>query len=166
MDKYPEITFAVENKFKKLNTEKLTPWVFLNTGKMAPIEDFYGRTIRYLGSVGFEGSPREVFWGSFIEPFLEGIFVWAFEFALDYAEKRKSDRRELILYTRECLMNGVCLTYNRMQNIDRRLRGKGFPDQVSPRDISREINKMQIKIGLLHISLFHHKMTKIKIPMA
>jgi hypothetical protein len=33
-----------------------------------------------------------------------------------------------------------------MQNIDRRLRGKGFPDQVSPRDISREINKMQIKL--------------------
>ena len=102
--------------------------------------------VRYLGSVGFEGSPREVFWGGFIEPFLEDIFVWAFEFALNHAEKRKSDRRELILYTRECLMNGVCLTYNRMQNIDRRLRGKGFPDQVSPRDISREINKMQIKL--------------------
>ncbi len=145
MDKYPEITFAVENKFKKLSAEKLTPWVFLNTGKMASIEDFYGRRIQYQG-VGFEGSPSEVFWGGFIEPFLEDIFVWAFEFTLDHAEKRNLDRREPILYTRECLMNGLCLTYNKMQNIDRRLRGKGFPDQVSPRDISREINRMQIKL--------------------
>jgi len=145
MDKYPEIIFAVENKFKKLSAEKLTPWVFLNTGKMAPIEDFYGRTIQYRG-VGFEGSPREVFWGGFVEPFLEDIFVWAFEFALDYAEKRKSDRREPILYTRECLMNGLGLIYNKMQKIDRNLRGKGSPDQVSPRDISREIRKMQAKL--------------------
>ena len=36
--------------------------------------------------------------------------------------------------------------YSRMQKIDRNLRGKGFPDQISPRDVSREINKMQIKL--------------------
>lgn len=145
MDRYPEITFAVENKFKKLNADKLMPWVFLNTGKMVPIIDFYGRKIQYSG-VGFEGSPREVFWSGFIEPFLEDIFVSSFEFTLGYAKKRNSDRRESILYTRECLMNGLCLIYNKMQKIDRNLRGKGFPDQVLPRDVSRGIEKMQIKL--------------------
>ena len=145
MDKYPEITFAVENKFNKLNRDKLSPWVFLNTGNKVSIEDFYGHTIQYQG-VSFEGSPREVFWNGFVEPFLEDIFVWAFEFALDYAKKRNSDRREVILYTRECLMNGLCLIYNKMQKTDRNLRGKGSPDQVPLRDISREIKKMQIKL--------------------
>jgi hypothetical protein len=145
MDMYPEITFAVGNKFKQLSTEKLTPWEFLNTGKMSPIVDFYGRTIQYSG-VGFEGSPREVFWGGFIEPFLEDIFVWAFEFALCHAEKRNLHRKEVILYARECLVNGLHLTYSRMQKIDRMLRGKGFPDRISLRDISREINKMQTKL--------------------
>ncbi len=146
MANYPEITFAVENKFKQLSTNKLTPWEFLNTGKMSPIVDFYGRTIQYSG-VGFEGSPREVFWGGFIEPFLEDIFVWAFEFALDYAKKRNSDCQELVLYTHQCLLNGLILIYKRMQNIDRKLRGKGFPDQVPPRDVSREIKKMETKLG-------------------
>lgn len=145
MDKYPEITFAVENRFKKIIAEKLTPWVFLNTGKMARIDDFYGRPIQYSG-VEFEGSPREVFWSGFIEPFLEDILVWGFEFALDYIKKRNSDRREVILYARECLINGLYLTYNKMQKIDRNLRGKGYPDQISPRDISQDIKKMQIKL--------------------
>lgn len=145
MDKYPEITFTIENKFKQLCKDKLTPWEFLNAGKMGPIKDFNGRTIQYSG-VGFEGSPREVFWGGFIEPFLESFFVWAFRFALEYSERRKLNRRELILYTRECLTNGIRLTYSRMQKIDRMLRGKGFPDRISPRDISREINTMQIKL--------------------
>jgi hypothetical protein len=145
MDKYPEITFAIENKFKKLNRDKLTPWVFLNAGNKVSIEDFYGHTIQYQG-VRFEGSPREVFWGVFIEPFLEDIFAWAFELALDRARKRNSDSRELILYARECLTNGVGLIFKGMQKIDRNLRGNGFPDQVTPKDISREINKMQIKL--------------------
>ena len=87
MDKYPEITFGISNKFKQLMTDKLNPWMFFNTGKMTPIIDFYGRTIQYSG-VGFEGSPREVFWGGFIEPFLENIFGSAFEFALSYAKER------------------------------------------------------------------------------
>ncbi len=153
MNRYPEITFAIENKFKKLNADKLTPWVFLNTGKMAPIMDFYGRKIQYSG-VEFGGSPRGVFWGGFIEPFLEDIFVWSFEFALDYAKKRNLGRREPILYTRECLMNGLCLIYNKMQKIDRNLRGKGYPDQVLPRDVSREIEKMQIKLDEYRDSTF------------
>lgn len=84
--------------------------------------------------------------GGFIEPFLEDIFVWAFEFALDYVRKRNLDRKEVILYTRECLINGLFQTYNKMQKIDRNLRGKGFPDRVSSRDISREIKKMQSKL--------------------
>lgn len=162
IDKYPEITFAVENKYKQLNTEKLTPWVFLNTGKMVPIKDFYGRTIHYRGAVRFEGSPREVFWGGFIDPFLEDIFVWAFEFTIDHAKKRNLDRREPILYTRECLTNGLYLIYNEMQKIDRNLRGNGYPDRVSPRDVSQEINKMQIKIdeyrdSVLEVSRIENK---------
>lgn len=145
MDNYPEITFAIENKFKKLRKDKLTLWEFFNSGKMMAIVDFYGRTIQYSG-VRFEGSPREVFWGGFIEPFLEDIFGWAFELALSHAEKRNLDRKELVLYTRECLLNGLHLTYSKMQKIDRVLRGKGYPDRIPLRDISREINKMQTKL--------------------
>ncbi len=145
MDKYPEITFAVQNKFKQLIRDKLTPWMFLNATKQVSISDFYGHTIHYSG-VEFEGSPREVFWGGFIEPFIENIFVWAYEFALDHTRKRNIEGREAILYTRECLLNGVNSSYRTMQKIDRNLRGKGYPGKVVPRDTLHEIDKMQIKL--------------------
>lgn len=121
------------------------PWEFLNTGKMTPIVDFYGRNIRYSG-VEFAGSPREVFWSNFIEPFLEDLFIWAFDFALCHAKKRNLDQKESILYARECLINGLHLTYGRMQKIDRVLRGKGYPDRIPLRDISKEISVMQVKL--------------------
>lgn len=145
MDRYPEITFAINNEFKKLEREKVTPWVFMNGGEMGPIEDFYGRTIHYKG-VAFEGSPRQVFWGNFINPFLEGIFVWAFELALQFADKRGSERPPTIMHTHQCLTNGIYAIYNRMQDIDRRLRGKGFPKQVPLRDVSREIKNMEMRL--------------------
>jgi len=145
MDQYPEITFEIENKFKKLIIDKITPWIFLNARKMPPIENFYGQVIRY-GEQKFEGSPREVFWSGFIEPFLENIFIWAFKLALDYAEKHHSDTRELILYTHDCLANGVRLIYGKMQQVDRNLRGGGFPDRVTLRDVTREINQMDLTL--------------------
>ena len=144
MDKYPEISFEVENKFKRLITEKLTPWVFFNTGSMVPVEDFHGRSIQYRG-LAFEGSPREVFWGNFIVPFLEAICAWAFDFAADRAAKRKADYFDIMMHTHQSLTNGLYKVYNEMQEIDRRLRGKGFPQQVLPRDVSFEINKMQTR---------------------
>ena len=145
MDKHPEISFAVKNKFKILVKDKLTPWRFLNAGRMMPVEDFDGRTIQYRG-VAFEGSPRQFFWGGFVEPFLEAIFIWAFEFAVDYAEKRKHDCQEVILHSHQYLTNGLYSTYTTMLDIDRKLRGKGFPSRVPPRDISQDIKRMQTKL--------------------
>jgi hypothetical protein len=145
MDKYPEINFAIKNKFKMLVRDKLTPWRFLNAGNMIPVEDFYGRTIQYRG-VAFKGSPRQFFWGGFVEPFLEAIFIWAFEFAVEYAEKRKHDCQEVMLHSYQYLTNGLYSTYITMRDIDRKLRGKGFPSQVPPRDISRDIKRMQIRL--------------------
>jgi len=144
MDRYPEISFEVGNQFKRLIGEKLRPWVFLNTGEMAPVEDFYGHSIQYRG-LAFEGTPREVFWGKFIVPFLEAICACAFDFASDRAEKRKADYRNIIIHTHQCLTNGLYKVYNEMQDIDRRLRGKGFPQKVRPQDVSLKVKKMQTR---------------------
>ncbi len=144
MDRYPEISFEVGNKFKRLIAEKLTPWVFFNSGEMAPIESFSGRPIHYRG-LAFEGTPRDVFWGNFIVPFLEDICAWAFDFAANRAEKRKCDYREMMLHTHQCLTNGLYKVYNEMQDIDRKLRGKGFPQQVPSRNVSLKIKKMQTR---------------------
>lgn len=153
MDRYPEISFEVGNKFKGLIAEKLTPWVFFNTGEMAPVEDFHGHSFQYRG-LAFEGTPREVFWGKFIVPFLEAICAWAFDFAADRAEKREADYRDIIIHTHQCLTNGLYKVYNEMRDIDRRLRGKGFPQKVPPRDVSLEIKKMKTRFDEYRDSAF------------
>lgn len=143
---YPEMTFVIGQAFRQLEADKITPWVFLTTGKMIPIENFYGRTIQYKGDVAFEGSPREVFWNGFIEPFLEAIFLWGFDLGLCYAKERQVDSQKVVQYAKECLSEGILTIYQRMQDIDRRLRGKGFPDKVTPHNISELVKAMQERL--------------------
>jgi hypothetical protein len=112
---------------------------------MKPIENFYGRTIQYSG-VAFEGSPREVFWNGFIEPFLEALFLWGFDLALSYARDRQVDSQQVIGHTKECLSEGISTIYQRMQDIDRRLRGKGYPDRVTSHNISGLVKAMQKRL--------------------
>ena len=145
MNPHPEIKFAIETAFKKLEREKITPWVFLAADKMPPIEDFLGRIIQYKG-VKFEGTPRQVFWGGFIEPFLEGVIAWGFQFALDHGKQRNLDVRSCILEARRTLSARISDVYRRMQDIDRRLLGKGYPETVPPHDISVAISLMNGKL--------------------
>jgi len=142
---FPEITFVIGQAFRQLETDKITPWVFLTAGKMRPIENFYGRKIQYVG-VEFEESPREVFWNGFIEPFLEAMFLWGFDLALNYAKERHVDFQQVIQHTKECLSEGISTIYQKMQDIDRRLKGKGFPNRVTPHNMSGLVKAMQEKL--------------------
>lgn len=165
MADFPEITFIIRQAFGQLETDKVTPWAFLTTGKMRPIENFYGRKIQYVG-VEFEGSPRDVFWNGFIEPFLEAIFLWGFDLALSYAKERHVDFQQVIQHTKERLSEGMSTIYQRMQDIDRRLRGKGFPKRVTPHNISGLVKAMQGKLQEYYESALrsHPVAEKLKTP--
>jgi len=71
MKESPAYSFIKERislEFERLEKEKVTPWVFLTTHVGLHQTDFFGKQINYQG-VEFEGSPRIVFWDSFIQPF-------------------------------------------------------------------------------------------------
>jgi len=132
---HPEIIFAIDTAFAKLEREKITPWAFLTTNEMPPIEDYHGRVIQYRG-VKFEGSPELVFWRGFVDPFLEALIGWGFKLALDHARERGLDPQPCIDVAQQALENGVSRILNRMKDIDRRLRGNGSPEKVHPRDVT------------------------------
>jgi len=83
---YAVISKLVNDEWEKLRRNNITPWVFLNSGKPMNVVDFYGKTISYDG-VEFEGSPSNVFWGRYIDPFLEDIALRMFDRTLTLCKK-------------------------------------------------------------------------------
>jgi len=138
---YEKTKQKIDDFYIDIDRNKLTPWAFLRTGKMQEIKDYYGRSIRYQG-VEFEGSPRTVFWGNFIEPFLEHGIIDILEQVSDEAIKSNLDPEICVNEAVGFLYGCISSVYHRMSEIDQNLRGKGYPETVTRRDVSEKIKKM------------------------
>ncbi len=71
---YPTFRKRVDHAVEQIIKQQVTRWSFLTAGPPFQVKMFDGKQIAYEG-VEFEGSPREVFWSRYIEPFLEGLCI-------------------------------------------------------------------------------------------
>jgi hypothetical protein len=126
---YPIVIESVNNAINQLINIQVTPWAFLNSGQPFHITTFDGRQINYKG-IAFEGSPRQVFWSNYIEPFLKDICISQISTALMMAKERSVDAKHLLPEVQSLLIAGITKVFSRMADVDRRLRGIGFPDRV------------------------------------
>lgn len=138
----PMIAKFLRDEFAQLEHKQLTPWAFFNTGPPMEVRDFRGRQISYQG-IRFEGSPELVFWRGYIEPFLEDIAFRAVDYALKLCADRQVHAKQSLLETERLLDFYIPRVYARMADIDRRLRGRGFPNKVPLRDTAPQQRGMQ-----------------------
>lgn len=111
------------------------------------VKTFHGKQIEYEG-IGFEGSPRHVFWNGYIQPFLEAMIVKEIEDAVAMAKARGVDGK-LLLPEVQGLLNAACQkVFTRMAEIDQRIQGKGFPDNIKSRSIHFDLETFKQFIAL------------------
>src|SRR3989344_3612305 len=70
----PLLVRKIEDHFSKIQREQVKPWAFFGVAPLK-IERCRNRGFINYSGVGFSGSPREVFWGGFIEPCLEDAIL-------------------------------------------------------------------------------------------
>lgn len=114
------------------------------------VQLFNGKQIHYEG-VGFAGSPHNVFWGRYIEPFLEDLAILEIRNAAASAKEREVDARAVLLEVGGMLKGACAKVYQEMAVIDQRLRGKGYPNSVHARKTDSELAMMSAFIDQ-HVS--------------
>lgn len=138
---YPTFKKRVDDAIEQVIKKQVVPWAFLTAGPPFRVNYFDGKPIAYQG-IGFEGSPRDVFWGRYIEPFLEALSMAEIGAAVILAKERDVDGRILLLELQGLLSAGFAKVYHRMAEIDQRLLGKGYPEKIALRSTSRELEAM------------------------
>ena len=138
-------TKLIRDEWEKLERIQITPWSLLNSGNPMSVLRFDGREIRCEG-VTFDGSPRVIFWGRYIEPFIEDISFRVIDQTLALCKEKRLDVRPALAETGKLLKQLVLDAYNRMAEIDQRLRGKGYPQTVGRRNVEPEIVAMSSAI--------------------
>ncbi|MGO8760564.1 MAG: hypothetical protein ACLP2P_13015 [Desulfobaccales bacterium] len=139
---YPIIFKFINDEWEKLNRKQIIPWSFLTTSSGLSCKDFYGKEIHYAGKFKFEGSPREVFWNRYIEPFLEDISYRAIDYIINICKEREERINEPLLEAEMQLKSLIRKAYTSMADVDRRLRGCGYPQNVAIRKVESEIAVM------------------------
>ena len=148
------IRSKVEKEFEILDREKVTPWAFLTSNGISI--DAPDGTLWFYSSMEFEGSIRDSFWKSFLRPFIEDIVERSFVETRRLCQEQGVSVREPLKETGMELHKGLETILARMVDIDRRLRGKGFPKNVQPADptdLRREMEaiidtRLQGELGL------------------
>lgn len=138
---YPTFRKRIDDAVEQLIKGQVTPWSFLTAGPPFRAKTFDGRQIAYEG-IGFEGSPSHVFWSRYIEPFLEDLCLAEIRTAITMAKDKGVDAKLLLPEVQDLLSAGISKVYKRMAEVDRRLRGKGFPEKVDLKSVDREISAM------------------------
>lgn len=134
--------FAREEKHK-LHHQVLAPWLHFNSTFGVQCKDFYGKNISYRGIL-FSGSARDVFWGSFIGPYLEDITERGITFACREAIERHLSEKEPLADMVAQLKAVARDTYEHMADIDQRLRAVIEPGSKPPRrKVDAEIAVME-----------------------
>ena len=139
---YPTFRKRIEDATERIIREQVTPWSFLTAGPPFKVKQFSGREISYQG-IGFEGSPRTIFWGRYIDPFLEALAVEELEFAVSSAKERRVDASLLLPEVQGLLNAAVQKIFREMAEIDRRLLGKGYPETLPLRSIEGEVAQLR-----------------------
>src|SRR5688500_11543957 len=83
--------------------------------------------------VSFDGSPRTIFWGRYIEPFLEDIVLRMLDRTVAYCKEDGHETTSALIETGLLLKPLIRETYDAMADIDQRLRGQGYPNRVARR---------------------------------
>jgi hypothetical protein len=137
----PLIQKIVRDERTRLEREQITPWRMMFASGKGIIHNFYGKAISYSG-ISFEGSPREVFWGRYIEPYLEDFTLRAIEKISNEATESHLD----IEVELNCLSNHLgglyAATFEEMAKADQVMLGRGFPEKFPKKAVSSEISSM------------------------
>lgn len=139
---YPVVQKRLKDEFQKLINDQVTPWVFMRTSAGLTLKKFDGKQINYSG-IEFSGSPEQVFWSGYIEPFLEHISFRAIEDAVERCKTQKTKLQPVLKDVQELLRLGFINVYAQMADVDRRLRGKGYPNKVRLRNTDTYITRME-----------------------
>jgi len=129
----------ISGEFKRLIKDQIDPWIFFNS-KGVHVKKFGGGNISISG-VKYNGSTSLVFW-SYIKPYIEDIIKRMIEKTIELAKDKDVQISAVLGSTKANLSGGIDTVYCKMQDIDRKLRGKGYPESVPKRDVSSEIKQM------------------------
>lgn len=135
----------VDRMTDHLIKEKVNPWLFMFPGSKVTITLHDGHAYSYAG-LEFAHSVSDVFWKSFIDPFVEDALQQILDDVGKECQSNGIDPCAPLDEAASLLDSMINRVYRTMADVDQRLRGKGSPKRVQKRNVQEYIDRMGEKL--------------------
>jgi hypothetical protein len=144
----------LEERYVEIDRDKLTRFALARAAKKdLGIIDCRGRPLSPGIGCVFEGGLRRLYWSS-VKPCIDdSVQTCCDELEKVFASYTSEQRDDTIEYVEVSLKSFAARIYCRMRELDRGMRGRGFPESVQPYNPSVEIAKahelVEYKLGVI-----------------
>lgn len=137
----PKVQKMVQVEKERVIREQVANWLIGFTSGKLETQYFNGKKIVYSG-IKFSGSPRDIFWGRYIEPYLEDITERLIKEVSQDCAFNNLNLAEELQPLAESLKSLYLCVFDEMAKVEQRLLGKGYPSRVSKRNVTRKVANM------------------------
>ncbi|APP76217.1 hypothetical protein [Xanthomonas vesicatoria] len=131
---YP-LTEAKLNELSRPTSERIMKWRFFNAQKGVETTKQDGSVVSIHG-VKYAGSVPLVYWSGFFEPFMIHAASENLKWVSEHCKANRLDPAAYIDEARLLVHDFIRKSYTEIARTDQLLRGNGFPDTVTPRNVS------------------------------
>lgn len=139
---YSQSKKRIDEAVERMIREQLEPWRFMYSVGVHTTS-CEGRPINIGPGLRYAGSSEDVFWSGYIEPCLERLCISEIDAAVSKARESGVYRSDFLEELKVLLSEAFQKVYREMVDVDRTLRGQGYPDKVAPRPTEGEIKRME-----------------------
>ncbi|MGN2249785.1 hypothetical protein ACFWZ1_06850 [Frateuria sp. GZRe14] len=129
------LTRAKLDELSRPITETIMKWRFFNAQKGIETTKHDGSAVSIHG-VKYAGSVPLVYWSGFFEPFMIHAASETLGWVADHCKERRLDPAPYIDEARLLIHDLIRKSYHEIAKTDQLLRGNGFPETVTPHDVS------------------------------
>lgn len=128
-------TRAKLDELSRPTTERIMKWHFFNAEKGIETTKHDGSAVSIHG-VKYAGSVPLVYWSGFFEPFMIHAASGTLSWVADHCKENRLDPASYIDEARLLIHGFIRKSYREIAKTDQLLRGNGFPEAATPRDVS------------------------------
>ncbi len=143
---YPRRTLSINVVYNRLERELFTPWRLFHSGKTITVTNCEGKKALFTGDVEFVGSPQEIFWGGFFEPDFKKVITEQIDQTVKDCETHPEFANAALNETADLLQAFSRKAYERMAEIDQRIRGNGDINIIPRRPVEGKIKALDADI--------------------
>ena len=145
---FPKRTLSITVAYDRLERALFGRWTLFDSGKGITVTTCEGKKDHFTGDTEYVGAAQEIFWGGFFEPDFKRVITEQTDQTVKDCEIHPELAQAILNETADLLRKFSRRVYERVAEVDQRIRGQGDPNIAQRRTVEDRIKTLNAEIDV------------------